>query len=46
MRYEEILGSDAFIRRLVDVASDLSKADSEFLVVPPSGKVSRGDFIR
>jgi hypothetical protein len=46
IRYEEILGSDAFIRRLVDVASDLSKANSEFLVVPPGGEVSREDFIR
>ena len=46
MRYEEILGSDACIRRLVDVASDPSKADSEFLLVLPGGEVKQGDFIR
>ena len=46
MRYEEILGSDVFARRLVDVASDLSKADCEFLVVRPGGEVSQQDFIR
>jgi hypothetical protein len=45
MRYEEILGSDVFVRRLVDVAGDLSKANSEFLVVPPGGEVSQQDFI-
>jgi hypothetical protein len=46
MRYQEILGSDAYVRRLVEVASDVSKADSEFLVVPPGGEVSQEDFIR
>jgi len=46
MRYEEILGSDVYVRRLVDVAWDLSKANSEFLVVPPGGEVSQQDFIR
>jgi hypothetical protein len=35
MRYEEILGSDGYIRRLIEVAQDLNKADEDFVVVPP-----------
>lgn len=45
-RYEEILGSSAYIRQLLDVATDLSKADGNFVVVPPGGKVSQRLFIR
>ena len=46
MRYEEILGSDRYVRRLVEVAGDLSKADGEFLVVPPGGVIQQMQFIR
>lgn len=45
-RYEEILGSDAFIRRLVEVAAALDKADDNFVVVPPGGEISQNQFIR
>ncbi|MBC8497028.1 MAG: DUF1638 domain-containing protein, partial [Chloroflexi bacterium] len=34
MRYEEILGSDHYIRRLIEVAAALDKADDEFVVIP------------
>jgi len=46
MRYEEILGSDHYVRRLVEIAGDLSKADGEFLVIPPGGVIQQAQFIR
>jgi hypothetical protein len=46
MRYEEILGSDEYVRRLVEVAVALDKADDTFLVIPPGGVISQDQFIR
>lgn len=46
MRYEEILGSDAYIRRLVDLTTELDQVDSEFIVVPPGAELKQSDFIR
>ena len=37
MRYEEIIGSDRYIRRLAEIIEDPDKADEEFVVVPPGG---------
>ena len=37
MRFEEILGSDRYIRRLADIIEDPDTADDEFVVVPPGG---------
>ncbi|MBW2055894.1 MAG: DUF1638 domain-containing protein [Deltaproteobacteria bacterium] len=45
-RYEEILGSSAYVRRLLEVAVDLSKADSDFVLVRPGGVVTQSLFIR
>ena len=45
MRYEEIVGSDHFARRLVEVAAALDKADGNFVVVPPGGEIKQQDFI-
>jgi len=45
-RYEEIIGSDAYIRQLLDVATDLSKRDGNFVVVSPGGKVTQHPFRR
>lgn len=45
-RYEEILGSDDYVRRLVEVAAALDKADGDFVVVPPGGEISQNQFIR
>lgn len=45
-RYEEILGSDAYVRRLVEVAATLDKADGDFVIVPPGGEISQNQFIR
>jgi len=45
MRYEEILGSDDFLRQLVAVAQDLSKADEKFVVIPPGGEIHMNQFM-
>jgi hypothetical protein len=39
MNYHEISGSDAYVRKLVEVATDLSKADDSFWIVPPGKKI-------
>ncbi|HUH97786.1 MAG TPA: DUF1638 domain-containing protein [Anaerolineales bacterium] len=39
MAYQEIHGSDDYIRRLVEAAADLSKADGAFRIVPPAMKI-------
>ncbi|RME78780.1 MAG: DUF1638 domain-containing protein [Chloroflexi bacterium] len=44
-RYEEILGSDTYIRRLVEVAAALDKADNDFVVVPPGGVIDQSQFM-
>ena len=46
MRYEEILGSDVYIRRLIEVAAELDKVDSEILVIPPGGEIKQEMFMR
>ncbi len=46
MRYEEILGSDVYIRRLVAAAANPEEAGDEFLIVPPGGEVRQEEFIR
>jgi hypothetical protein len=45
MRYEEILGSDGYVRRLVEAAAALDKADGNFLVIPPGGEITQNQFI-
>jgi hypothetical protein len=58
MRYEEILGSDAYVRRLAElvsraiqegeerIAAALDGADHDFLVVPPGGEIRQEQFMR
>ena len=46
MRYEEMLGSDVFVRRLLEIAASLDKTDEEFVVVPPGGQIRQSQFIR
>jgi hypothetical protein len=46
MRYEEVLGSDAYVRRLVEVAVALDQADGDFLVIPPGGEIRQDQFMR
>jgi hypothetical protein len=50
MRYEEIEGSNRYVRRLVELAAlnnDLTpdRAGSDFLVIPPGGEIRQEDFI-
>jgi hypothetical protein len=46
MRYEERLGSDRYVRRLVEVAAALDKSDGDFLVIPPGGEIRQEQFMR
>jgi hypothetical protein len=46
MHYEEILGSDAYVRRLVELAVNPDQADSEFLIIPPGGQIHQEQFMR
>jgi hypothetical protein len=46
MEYEEILGSEDYIRRLGEVAADLGKADGEFILIPPGGVLKQASFLR
>jgi hypothetical protein len=46
MKYEEILGSDIFVRRLIEVAADLARTDGDFVVVPPGDEIKQNQFIR
>jgi hypothetical protein len=46
VRYEEILGSDAYLRRLGQVAQALELAGDDFVVVPPGGELKQNQFLR
>jgi hypothetical protein len=46
MKYEEVLGSDAYIRKLVGAASTLNDSNEEFLVIPPAGVIQQDQFLR
>jgi hypothetical protein len=46
MKYEEVLGSEAYIRDLVKAVSTLSESDDQFLVIPPGGSIRQGQFLR
>lgn len=46
MRYEERIGGDQFLRKLVDIALDLRLLDEEFVLIPPGGLLTQSHFIR
>lgn len=53
MRYEEILGSDDYVRRLVEAAAALNdgspppdRLDGDFVVIAPNGQVQQDLFMR
>ena len=46
MEYEEVLGSDAYIRDLVKAVGTLSESDEQFLVIPPGGSIEQSQFLR
>ena len=45
MEYEEILGSDLYVRRLVEMAIKTPEANQDFIVVPPGGEIKQMQFI-
>jgi hypothetical protein len=45
MRYEELIGSDAYVQRLIAVAADMTQADNDFVVIPPGGVIQQSQFI-
>lgn len=45
-RYEGILGSDAYIQRLMEVSQDPTKAGNDFLIVPAGGMIQTHQFLR
>ena len=44
MRYEEILGSDRYVRRLIEIIDDPAKGDKEFIIVSPGNQVRQEIF--
>ena len=46
MRYEEILGSDGYVRRLIEVIEALDKNDDDFIIIPPGKEICQQQFIR
>ena len=44
MRYEEILGSDRYVRRLIEVIEQPDTSDDEFIIVPPGGRIRQEMF--
>ena len=54
MRYEEILGSDRYVRRLAEIlinvlqqgTTALNGASRDFLVIPPGGEIRQEQFMR
>jgi len=46
MHYDEILGSDTYLRRLGQVAQALELAGEDFVVVPPGGELKQNQFLR
>ena len=46
MKYEEILGSDLYIRLLVEGATTLSESDDSFLLISPESTIQQRQFIQ
>lgn len=46
MRYEEILGSDHLVRRLIAAAIAPDQADDDFVLIPPGGEIRQEAFMK
>jgi hypothetical protein len=46
MRYEELSGSNLFIRQLVEIAYTPEKINEDFVLIQPGGELKQADFIR
>ena len=45
MRYEELLGSDEYVRRLVDINDVSDNRDKDFVIIPPGGEIRLEQFL-
>ena len=45
MHYEEILGSDIYVKRLVEMATIQGESNQDFIVVPPGEEIKQMQFI-
>lgn len=45
MHYEEILGSDIYVQRLVDMAAEQGESSQDFIVIAPGGEIKQMQFI-
>jgi len=46
MKYEEVLGSQAYISDLVKAVRTLSESNDQFLVIQPGGSIEQNQFLR
>lgn len=46
MQYEEIRGSDLFVRQLVEITYAPEKVNEDFVLIRPGGELKQADFIR
>jgi hypothetical protein len=46
MRYEELPGSDGYLRRLVEIAAGQTEPGEDFLLIGPGGKLAQELFMR
>ena len=46
MQYEEVLGSDAYIRNLVEAITTLTDSNDQFLVISPGEVIQQSQFFR
>ncbi len=45
MRYEELLGSDEYVRRLIDASAVPDNNSEDFVIIPPGGEIRLEQFI-
>lgn len=46
MRYEEVIGSDEYLLRLIEIAINLEQMSDDFLLIPPGGVLTQSRFMR
>jgi len=44
MRYEEVIGSDRYFRRMIAILTQPQTGDDGFVVVPPGGRIRKAQF--
>lgn len=46
MEYQEVRGSEAYVRGLVEAAGTLTESNEQFLVIPPGSSIEQSQFLR